>query len=131
MLPGLSVALRSGRHLELTGPVGERNIYTLRPRGAVAAVGTTEAGLLAQIGAILATGNTAIVDSGHPAAAILDSLPAEIASQVRREPDWLRTGKPRAVLVESDAEGLMALNGQVAALDGPIVRSLAAKPGAA
>jgi RHH-type proline utilization regulon transcriptional repressor/proline dehydrogenase/delta 1-pyrroline-5-carboxylate dehydrogenase len=120
-----------GVTLELTGPVGERNVYTLRPCGAVAAVGTTEAGLLGQIGAILATGNTAIVDGGHPAAAILDGLPAEIASQVRRESDWLRTENLRAVLVEGDAEGLMALNRQVASLDGPILPVLAARPGAA
>jgi RHH-type proline utilization regulon transcriptional repressor/proline dehydrogenase/delta 1-pyrroline-5-carboxylate dehydrogenase len=119
-----------GASIELTGPVGERNVYALRPRGAVAAVGTTEAGLLDQIGAILATGNTAIVDSAHPAAAILDSLPGEIASQVRREPDWLRTRHLKAVLFEGDAEGLMALNAQVAALDGPIISVLAAKPGA-
>jgi len=120
-----------GVSMELTGPVGERNVYTLRPRGAVAAVGTTEAGLLGQIGAILATGNTAVVDSGHPAAAILDSFPAEIASQVRREADWLRTRHLKAVLVEGDAEGLMALNRKVASLDGPIISVLAAKPGAA
>ena len=120
-----------GVTMELAGPVGERNVYSLRPRGAVAAVGTTEAGLLAQIGAILATGNTAIVDSGHPAAAILDSFPEEIASQVRREPDWLRTEHLKAVLFEGDAEGLVALNAQVAALDGPILSVLAAKPGAA
>ena len=119
-----------GASMELTGPVGERNVYSLRPRGAVAAVGTTEAGLLGQIGAILATGNTAIVDSAHPAAAILDSLPGEIASQVRRESDWLRTGHLKAVLVEGDAEGLMALNRKIASLDGPILSVLAAKPGA-
>ena len=119
-----------GASMELTGPVGERNVYALRPCGAVAAIGTTEAGLLTQIGAILATGNTAIVDSGHPAAAILDSLPGEIASQVRREPDWLRTRYLKAVLVESDAEGLMALNRKIASLDGPILSVLAAKPGA-
>jgi len=120
-----------GVTMELMGPVGERNVYTLRPCGAVAAVGTTEAGLLGQIGAILATGNTAIVDSGHPAAAILDSFPDEIASQIRREPDWLRTKHLKAVLVETDAEGLVALNRKVASLDGPILSVLAARPGAA
>lgn len=117
-----------GVSMELTGPVGERNVYSLRPRGAVAAVGTTEAGLLDQIGAILATGNTVIVDSGHPAAAILDSLPGEIASQLRREPDWLRIRHLKAVLFEGDAEDLMALNRKIASLDGPILSILAAKP---
>ena len=38
----------------LPGPVGERNLYALRPRGRVAAIARTEAGLLLQLGAILA-----------------------------------------------------------------------------
>ena len=116
--------------VDLAGPVGERNVYTFRPRGAVAALATTQAGLLTQIGAILATGNTAIIDSENPVAAILDGFPTEVASQVRREPDWRRTKHLKAVLVESDAEALLALNGQIALLDGPIIAILAAKPGA-
>src|SRR4029077_10044300 len=44
---------------ELKGPVGERNVYTLRRRGRVAAVATSESALLVQIGGILATGNAA------------------------------------------------------------------------
>src|SRR5579864_1194131 len=43
-----------GARVELKGPVGERNVYTLRRRGRIAAVAASESGLLIQIGAILA-----------------------------------------------------------------------------
>ena len=52
-----------GARVELKGPVGERNVYTLRRRGRIAAVAASESGLLIQIGAILATGNDAVVSS--------------------------------------------------------------------
>ena len=53
-----------GARVELKGPVGERNVYALRRRGRIAAVATSESGLLIQIGAILATGNDAVVERG-------------------------------------------------------------------
>ncbi len=56
-----------GAQTELHGPVGERNVYALRPRGRIAALARTEAGLLVQVGAILATGNIAVVEAGNPA----------------------------------------------------------------
>ena len=52
-----------GARVELKGPVGERNVYTLRRRGRIAAVAASESGLLIQIGAILATGNDAVVSA--------------------------------------------------------------------
>ena len=64
-----------GARAELKGPVGERNIYTLRRRGRVAAVAASESGLLIQIGAILATGNDAVV-SAALAKRALSGLPA-------------------------------------------------------
>jgi RHH-type proline utilization regulon transcriptional repressor/proline dehydrogenase/delta 1-pyrroline-5-carboxylate dehydrogenase len=51
-----------GARAELVGAVGERNIYTLRPRGRIAALAIGESTLLVQIGAILATGNNVVVN---------------------------------------------------------------------
>ena len=50
-----------GARAELKGPVGERNVYALKRHGRIAAVAASESGLLIQIGAILATGNDAVV----------------------------------------------------------------------
>ena len=48
---------------ELPGPVGERNVYVLKPRGRVVALADSEPALLLQLGAILATGNRAVLET--------------------------------------------------------------------
>ena len=53
-----------GARAELAGPVGERNVYALRRRGRIAAVAASQSAAFIQIGAILATGNDAIVSPG-------------------------------------------------------------------
>jgi RHH-type proline utilization regulon transcriptional repressor/proline dehydrogenase/delta 1-pyrroline-5-carboxylate dehydrogenase len=42
---------------ELPGPVGERNLYTLHPRGHVLAIAQTQEGLVGQLAAALSAGN--------------------------------------------------------------------------
>ena len=54
-------ARRSGVALELPGPVGERNTWSLEPRGDVLCLPATALGLALQVGAALATGNRALV----------------------------------------------------------------------
>ena len=83
-----------GARVELKGPVGERNVYTLRRRGRIAAVAAGESGLLVQIGAILATGNDAMISSAA-AERVLSRLPgsSRIESLVSRIP-WARQLSP-------------------------------------
>ena len=50
-----------GAELELAGPVGERNLYALHPRGGVLLVPETRGGLIEQMAAVLATGNRGVV----------------------------------------------------------------------
>ncbi|MEK7413280.1 MAG: L-glutamate gamma-semialdehyde dehydrogenase, partial [Planctomycetota bacterium] len=57
-------ALRA--NLTLEGPVGERNLYSLHPRGLVLMKPATLDGLFEQMSAILATGNHGIVDIELP-----------------------------------------------------------------
>ena len=102
---------------ELAGPVGERNEYALRPRGRVAALARSEAALLAQVGAILATGNTAVVERG--AAPALDGLPPGLAARIAVVDRAADAPDLRAILYEGD--DLVALNRQVAERDGPIL----------
>ena len=54
-----------GARVELKGPVGERNRLHARPRGRIAALAASESAALIQIGAILATGNDAVIDDAR------------------------------------------------------------------
>jgi RHH-type proline utilization regulon transcriptional repressor/proline dehydrogenase/delta 1-pyrroline-5-carboxylate dehydrogenase len=105
---------------ELQGPVGERNMYELHPRGAIAALAHTEFGLLTQIGAILASGNRAVVPAVNPAARTLAELPESIQSMITVA-DWRETPALGGVLFEGDADELLLLSQAAAALKGPIV----------
>jgi RHH-type proline utilization regulon transcriptional repressor/proline dehydrogenase/delta 1-pyrroline-5-carboxylate dehydrogenase len=118
-----------GAEVELPGPVGERNFYALRPRGRVAALARTEAGLLVQVGAILATGNTVVVEADNPARGALSGLPPEVAARIAEAESLDDAEDLRAVLSEGDADALLALNRRIAAREGPIVAVQAAAGG--
>jgi RHH-type proline utilization regulon transcriptional repressor/proline dehydrogenase/delta 1-pyrroline-5-carboxylate dehydrogenase len=111
-----------GAATELAGPVGERNVYTLRPRGRVAALARNESALLAQIGAILATGNTAVVEAGNDARLVLTGLPPEVAVRLIVAGSIDEATGLRAALFEGREAELLALNTRIAALQGPIVQ---------
>ena len=118
-----------GTTLELPGPVGERNIYRLQPKGRIAAIATTPAALLIQIGAVLATGNTAVFSADSEAAATLANLPRDIATRISIEPHPERAANLRAILFEGDETALIALNRQLAEQPGPIIPLLPLGPG--
>ena len=107
--------------VELPGPVGERNLYALRPRGRIAAVAATEAGALLQLGAILATGNCAVVTGVVLPPRFFHTLPREAAAKLERADDLDAMGDIRDVLHEGGRGALMALNRHLAGRDGPIV----------
>ncbi|RYC32180.1 trifunctional transcriptional regulator/proline dehydrogenase/L-glutamate gamma-semialdehyde dehydrogenase [Lichenibacterium minor] len=108
-----------GARVELPGPVGERNVYALRPRGRIAALATGAAGLRMQVGAILATGNVAVVE--RAAAAALDGMPAEVAARVAVVDDWHAQDGLRGILFEGEPDALTALSRRVAERPGPIL----------
>lgn len=102
-----------GLELLLPGPVGERNLYALHPRGRILLRPATRAGLLGQMAAVLATGNRASVEG----MALPDGLPAAIAAAFRPDPS-----EPfAACLVEGDASAVRAACDSVARIAGPIV----------
>jgi RHH-type transcriptional regulator, proline utilization regulon repressor / proline dehydrogenase / delta 1-pyrroline-5-carboxylate dehydrogenase len=110
-----------GARVELRGPVGERNVYTLRRRGRIAAVAASETGLLIQIGAILATGNDALVSSAA-AERVLSRLPAELAHRIARVENPLSAAALAFALLEGDEAATAAASRKLAARLGPIVR---------
>jgi RHH-type proline utilization regulon transcriptional repressor/proline dehydrogenase/delta 1-pyrroline-5-carboxylate dehydrogenase len=101
----------------LPGPVGERNLYALHPRGRVLMKPATDAGLIEQMAVVLATGNTGTV-TGLPLPA---GLPASVAAAFTQG-----SVPPFAVaLVEDDATDTLAA---VAAMPGAIVPVYRADP---
>lgn len=63
-----------GHLSELPGPVGERNLYVLEPRGTIGCIASTASSLLHQIAAALATGNRVSVAALN----LLPDLPAAV-----------------------------------------------------
>jgi RHH-type proline utilization regulon transcriptional repressor/proline dehydrogenase/delta 1-pyrroline-5-carboxylate dehydrogenase len=80
---------------ELSGPVGESNTYTLRPKGTVLCIAGDPRELTRQVEAVRATGNRAVMDEGEPNIA--------------------------AVLFSGNARDLLALNRQLAEREGPVI----------
>ena len=103
-----------GVERELPGPVGERNLYALHPRGRILMRPVTVAGLYDQMAAVLATGNRGRLDG----MALPHGLPPRVAAAFA--PD---AAEPlAAALVEGDA---VPVAEELAVLDGPIVPLLA------
>ncbi len=115
-----------GREIELPGPVGERNLYTFRPRGAVALSAQTATGLRIQLGAVLATGNTAVI----AAAETPGDIPAAVAARIVRANDPLDHDGIAAMLVEGDAARIARVSRRLAERPGAIVSLQATAPGA-
>lgn len=110
-----------GVTLELSGPVGEKNSYSVEPRGTVLCLAQTAAGAALQIGAALATGNKAVLSApAEVADALLKTLPASLKLLLSRADDWA-SAPADAVLFEGDSDALHAVNQSVAARPGPLV----------
>ncbi len=122
----VAVGARSplGARVELAGPVGERNIYALKPRGLIAACAETASGLRLQLAAILATGNDAAVP-GLLAAAALDGLPPELAHRIAGYDDPLAAPGLAGALIEGEGEAVADAARRLAARPGPILRAQA------
>ncbi|MBK1840902.1 trifunctional transcriptional regulator/proline dehydrogenase/L-glutamate gamma-semialdehyde dehydrogenase [Azospirillum sp. YIM B02556] len=110
-----------GGSVELAGPVGELNVYSLVPRGRILLLPQTEEGLYRLLGAALATGNEVVVDGDGAVTAGLKGLPAELESRIRVSANWQSFGGLAGALVEGDAARLLAANRRIAELPGPLV----------
>ncbi|MGV3511578.1 MAG: trifunctional transcriptional regulator/proline dehydrogenase/L-glutamate gamma-semialdehyde dehydrogenase [Novosphingobium sp.] len=110
-----------GAEMELAGPVGERNVYALHPRGVALLRAESEDGLLEQMAAVLATGNRGLVQGM--------GLPAGLPESVTREFPSEAQGASVA-LVEGGEAQVLAVLAEVSGLEGPIVTVHSADTGA-
>ncbi|MCF6368987.1 trifunctional transcriptional regulator/proline dehydrogenase/L-glutamate gamma-semialdehyde dehydrogenase [Rhizobium halophilum] len=110
-----------GLDLQLPGPVGESNRYSLHPRGQILLLPATEAGLHHQLAAVLATGNTAVIAPGQALGAPLHELPASVASRTAWSSDWAADGPYAGALIEGEEERVRAMAQKIANLPGPLV----------
>lgn len=117
-----------GAEAELAGPVGERNLYALHPRGRVLLLPQTRDGLVEQLGVALAAGNDPVV-AADGLDAMLASLPASIAHRVHRSADWQADGSYAGALIEGDGPQVAAALAALAELPGPIVLPQVASTG--
>ena len=106
-----------GHYADLAGPVGETNSYAVELRGSVFLVPETEAGFAVQIAAILATGNSGIVDAE---CGIFACLPGLLSTYVKGAHNAIAAAELAGALIESEAEAPEVLR-RLAERDGPIV----------
>jgi RHH-type proline utilization regulon transcriptional repressor/proline dehydrogenase/delta 1-pyrroline-5-carboxylate dehydrogenase len=106
-----------GLQVALPGPVGERNLYALHPRGRILLRAQTADGLYRQIAAVLATGCGGVVE-GMP---LPLGLPASVAARIGAKDD----GDLAGALIEGDAAQIRATLKTLAARPGPIVTAQA------
>ncbi|MEO7247265.1 MAG: aldehyde dehydrogenase family protein, partial [Novosphingobium sp.] len=109
-----------GMEMELGGPVGERNLYALKPRGRVLMRPATRKGLFVQMAAVLAAGDHGTVEG----MVLPTTLPPTVAAAF----DLPHDEAYAAALVEGDAKCIAATMQCVAAMPGPIVSVHAADP---
>jgi RHH-type transcriptional regulator, proline utilization regulon repressor / proline dehydrogenase / delta 1-pyrroline-5-carboxylate dehydrogenase len=115
-----------GLELQLAGPVGERNLYALHPRGQVLLVAQTEDGLLTQLAAVLATGNSAVIDKAAGLGAQLEPLPPSLSARIRFSDDWASAGPLSGALIEGEGAAVTDVLQRIAELPGPLVLAQAA-----
>ncbi|HEV7290327.1 trifunctional transcriptional regulator/proline dehydrogenase/L-glutamate gamma-semialdehyde dehydrogenase [Sphingomonas sp.] len=116
-----------GAQLELPGPVGETNLYTIHPRGRVLLLAQTREGLIAQLCAVLATGNRAVI-SNAALRAELNGAPERVLQLIDWVADWRSAGPYSGALIEGDATARLAALADIADLPGPIVLAQAGTP---
>ena len=113
-----------GMLMELPGPVGERNLYTLHPRGRILLKPQTPAGLYQQIAAVLATGCDGVIAGMD----IPADLPGAVAARLSSDSSDATAGPVTAALIEGEGDAVSKLAQEMARRPGAIVPVHAATP---
>ncbi|MGP1283966.1 MAG: trifunctional transcriptional regulator/proline dehydrogenase/L-glutamate gamma-semialdehyde dehydrogenase [Parasphingopyxis sp.] len=113
-------APRLDSFVELPGPVGEKNLYGVHPRGRVLLLPATAEGLRDQLLAIFATGNLPFLPGDTATRALATGLPATVAQRLQWTPDWQAERPFAQILIEDTGEDIRPWLKAVADQDGPI-----------
>lgn len=137
-LPGesanqLQALAQSARHhsplagyVSLPGPTGERNTLHFAPRGHVGCVGGSVADLVAQLIAVLATGNLPVMEDAANGRLLAEKLPE---AGIRLVNDMAQADVS-AVLFAGTADQADSLRRRLAARDGLLIQLVLAEEGA-
>lgn len=107
-----------GQTNDLPGPVGERNLYSVHPRGRVLLLPSTTDGLQDQLAAVLATGNEAIIP--NECRALARDIPAGLLANSKWVADWTEEQAFAHVLIENADEDITPHLITIADKSGPI-----------
>jgi RHH-type proline utilization regulon transcriptional repressor/proline dehydrogenase/delta 1-pyrroline-5-carboxylate dehydrogenase len=109
----------AGMSMELPGPLGESNTYSLLPRGTVLCMASSLTGLYVQVGTVLAAGDKAAIVPFGEMPPFISQPPDALHAWISTVENW-RSAHFDAVLFEGDADALRAVTQAVAALGGPL-----------
>lgn len=115
-----SCSPRTGVPLELPGPVGEQNLYRLAPRGRVLLLPETQGGLVDQLLAVIATGNTPCIESNAAQLSFAQELPDCVSGCIQWVEKWQDNAPFDHVLIERGAANCQAILADLAGQGGPI-----------
>ena len=119
---------RAEARLDLPGPTGERNVYSLGARAAVLCLAENDTDRLVQLAAVLAVGGRAIWPM--QASTLLEQLPLEVQAKVALANDWTSEDvKFDSVLLHGSIEALTQLQQRLCMCGGPIVSVERLAPG--
>ena len=104
--------------MALPGPVGERNLYGVRPRGRVLLLPATAAGLRQQLAAVVATGNMAVLPD--ELRMLAHDLPAELLANAEWAANAIEDHGFAHVLIENSEADIRPQLIAIAAREGPI-----------
>ena len=115
----------------LSGPTGERNVYTLLPRQAVLCLARDPSDRLVQLAAVLAVGSTAVWPATADSQDLVARLPPAVREAIVLAQDWRAPAVGfDAVLHHGEADSLLPVLQTLAAREGPIIGVRTLLPGA-
>ncbi len=113
---------RAGYTKTLTGPTGERNVYSLVPRDAVLCLAGSDSDRLVQLAAVMAVGSVAVWPAEPGPQRLYETLPDDLRRSIVLALDWTApTVSFDVVLHHGDETGLTEVVEKVAGRQGAIV----------
>ena len=121
----------AGATVALPGPTGERNSYSLLPRGAVLCLADDDRDLMTQLAVVLSVGSRAVFPSSERTQRVIRLLPEGVSRSVGTiAKDWGPGDTSfHSVLHRGSTDDCRALLRKLAERDGPIVSVHAFMPG--